>query len=58
MKSKELYNAIYEAQMNSITAYDEELAYSTEMKTGDGLTAEDNSDDWSAVCDIFHITEY
>ena len=46
-----------EAQEDSLTIYDESLAYSTEMKTGDGWTAEDNSADWSAVCDIFHISE-
>lgn len=46
-----------QAQEDSLTIYDESLAYSTEMKTGDGWTAEDNSADWSAVCDIFHINE-
>lgn len=44
-----------QAQADSLTIYDESLAYSTEMKTGDGWTAEDNTDDWLAVCDIFHI---
>lgn len=44
-----------QTQEDTLTVYDERLAYSTEVRTGDGWTAEDNSEDWLAVCDIFHM---